>query len=141
LARWQKVGYLKAKSEDIAKIVPLVGINEAKASLNDRARSYLDVNCGHCHHANRPASTSGLYLNYEEKDPFHWEVLKSPVAVGMGAGSYLFDINPGKGKESILIYRMNSVHPSVMMPKIGRVSIHKEGVVLEQWIDSLEKRK
>jgi hypothetical protein len=75
-----------------------------------------------------PASTSGLYLNYEEKAPFHWGVLKSPVAAGMGAGPYRFDINPGK--ESILIYRMNSVHPGVMMPEIGRVSINKEGVVL-----------
>ena len=92
--------------------------------------------------ANGPASTSGLYLNVEEKDPFHWGVMKSPVAAGMGAGPYRFDINPGKGKESILTYRMNSVHPGVMMPEIGRVSIHKEGVALiEQWINGLEKVK
>lgn len=142
LTRWQKVGYLKANAEDIAKVVPLVSMNDAKASLGERARSYLDVNCGHCHHANGPASTSGLYLNVEEKDPFHWGVMKSPVAAGMGAGPYRFDINPGKGKESILTYRMNSTHPGVMMPEIGRVSIHKEGVALiEQWIDGLEKGK
>lgn len=138
LARWVKMGYLKAKPQDIAPIKPLVGMNMAQASLNDRARSYLDVNCGHCHNHDGPASTSGLYLNYEEKDPFHWGVMKSPVAAGIGAGSFKFDILPGKGKASIVTYRMNSTHPGVMMPEVGRVSIHTEGVALiEAWIDSL----
>jgi hypothetical protein len=33
---------------------------------------------------------------------------------------------------------MNSVHPGIMMPEVGRVSIHHEGVALiERWIDGL----
>jgi uncharacterized repeat protein (TIGR03806 family) len=138
LTRWMKMGYLKANATDIAKIKSLVSMNDAQASLDARARSYLDVNCGHCHNPNGPASTSGLYLNYEENDPFHWGVMKSPVAAGIGAGSFKFDVNPGKGKASILTYRMNSVHPGIMMPEVGRVSIHHEGVALiERWIDGL----
>ena len=140
LTKWMKLGYLNATPDAIARITPLVGMNDAQASLDARSRSYLDVNCGHCHNPKGPASTSGLYLNYEQKDPFHWGVLKSPVAAGIGAGTFKFDINPGQGKASIMTYRMNSVHPGIMMPEIGRVSIHTEGVALiEKWIDSLKK--
>lgn len=140
LTRWTKLGYLNATPETIARITPLVSMNDAQASLDARARSYLDVNCGHCHNPKGPASTSGLYLNYEQKDPFHWGVLKSPVAAGIGAGTFKFDIDPGQGKASIMTYRMNSVHPGIMMPELGRVSIHTEGVALiESWINSLKK--
>jgi uncharacterized repeat protein (TIGR03806 family) len=139
LSRWTKMGYLKAKAEDIAKIKPLVGIDHPSASLDAKARSYLDVNCGHCHNRQGPASTSGLYLHIEEQNPFHWGVMKSPVAAGMGAGNFKFDVYPGHGKASILSYRMNSVHPGIMMPEVGRVSIHHEGVALiENWINSLD---
>lgn len=140
LEKWKKVGYLKATQGDIDKITSLVSMDNVHASLDKKARSYLDVNCGHCHNHNGPASTSGLYLNYEEKDPFHWGVMKSPVAAGIGAGSFKFDVNPGKGRESIIHYRLNSIHPGIMMPEVGRVSIHKEGVdLIEKWIDSLKK--
>ena len=140
LQRWQKMGYLKGDLVLAHQITPLVNYFDPKAALVDRARSYLDVNCGHCHTPKGPASTSGLSLNIEEKNPFHWGVLKSPVAAGIGAGDFKFDINPGNGKESIITYRMNSVHPGIMMPEIGRVSIHTEGVALvEEWINSLKK--
>jgi glucan phosphorylase len=44
--------------------------------------------------------------------------------------------------ESILTYRMNSTHPGIMMPEIGRVSIHKEGVkLISDWIDALPAEK
>lgn len=137
LSHWQKIGYLKSL-DGADQIALLSNYHDTRAPLAARARSYLDVNCGHCHNQKGPASTSGLYLNIEEKDPFHWGVLKSPVAAGIGAGSYKFDIYPGHGKESIFTYRMNSVHPGVMMPEIGRVTIHEEGVALiSDWINSL----
>ncbi|KAB7731017.1 hypothetical protein F5984_09320 [Rudanella paleaurantiibacter] len=138
LERWVKMGYLKATKTDIERISPLVSMTNEHASLNSRARSYLDVNCGHCHNPKGPAATSGLYLNHEERNPFHWGVRKSPVAAGIGAGSFRFDVNPGQGRASIMTYRMNSVHPGIMMPEVGRVSIHTEGVALiEAWINSL----
>jgi len=141
LEKWVKVGYLDSLP-DKNKINGLKAISDASASLDIKARSYLDVNCGHCHSTYGPAASSGLRLNFEETDPYHWGVKKSPVAAGIGAGTFKYDINPGKGMESILTYRMNSTHPGIMMPEIGRVSVHKEGVkLISDWIDSLPTEK
>lgn len=138
LELWQKMGYLE-NSDSIKSKIVLSNYSDSNISLEKRARSYLDSNCGFCHNAFGPASTSGLYLNYEENNSFHLGILKSPVAAGIGAGPYKFDIYPGKGNESILTYRMNSTNPGVMMPEIGRVSVHKEAVVLiKEWIDQLK---
>ncbi len=138
LEKWQQVGYLTPNPKADA-FVKLVNLNDQTASLDLKARSYLEANCAHCHNQAGPASTSGLYLNIEEKNLFHWGVLKSPVAAGIGAGTHKFAITPGKGEESIIPYRMNSTNPGVMMPEIGRVSIHTEGVELvKNWINAMK---
>lgn len=85
LEKWVRVGYLKTNPKT-AEFVNLVNITDQKASLNLKARSYLEANCAHCHNQAGPASTSGLYLNIEENDPFHWGVMKSPIAAGIEAG-------------------------------------------------------
>lgn len=138
LQHWVSLGKLKTHV-DLNSIKSLVNPADKTHPIPERARSYLDVNCGHCHGSKGPATTSGLYYNVEENRPFHLGVLKSPVAAGMGGGGFKFDINPGKGKESIVTYRMNSTHPGVMMPELGRVTIHKEGVeLISKWIDEMK---
>ncbi|MBR0344132.1 MAG: hypothetical protein IJI03_02575, partial [Rudaea sp.] len=60
---------------------------------------------------------------------------KPPVAAGRGTGDRLFDIVPGKPDASILLYRMTSSEPGVMMPEMGRNTTHKEGVeLIREWI-------
>lgn len=137
LEKWQQTGILET-GKDLSAIHPLVNPFDVSRPLPERARAYLDVNCGHCHSQSGPASTSGLYYNAEEDRPFHLGVWKSPVAAGMGGGGLKFDILPGQSKASIVTYRMNSTHPGVMMPEMGRVTIHQEGVeLIARWIDSL----
>jgi uncharacterized repeat protein (TIGR03806 family) len=110
--------------------------NDASSgSLNDRARAYLDANCGHCHTSDGPANTSGLYLDIFEQDEGHLGVKKTPVAAGRGTGNLQFDIKPGDPENSILIFRMNTNDPAIAMPEIGREQVHEEAVVLlEEWI-------
>ena len=137
LAKWQQTGYLTNFTH--SKSYPcMADYTDESADLELRAKAYLDINCGHCHSAVSPASTSGLFLTYEEEDMTKWGVYKPPVAAGIGAGSYKYDIYPGKGDESIFVHRMKSTHPAVMMPEIGRVSVHQEGVALiREWIDGM----
>ena len=109
--------------------------DKTDGTIDDRARAYLDANCGHCHSKAGPANTSGLYLDIYEKDPSHLGVNKSPVAAGRGAGELQFDIVPGSPDKSILTFRMKTVDPAIAMPEIGREQIHKEGVeLIEEWI-------
>ena len=50
-----------------------------------------------------------------------------------------FSIVPGKPNESILLHRMDSLDPGVMMPESGRKLSHSEGVALiNDWIISLK---
>ncbi|MEZ0483975.1 SO2930 family diheme c-type cytochrome [Fibrella aquatica] len=107
-------------------------------SLNDRARIWLDINCAHCHNPKGPAMTSGLNLSMSEKDPTAIGLMKTPVAAGRGSGGRSYDIVPGKPDESILIYRLHSTDPGVMMPELGRKTVHTESLaLLRDWISTL----
>lgn len=106
--------------------------------LNARARAYLAVNCGHCHNRAGFASNSGLYLGPDEQTPAHLGIRKRPVAAGRGSGGREFSILPGQPEQSILLHRMESTEPGVMMPQFGRTLVHSEGAALiRQWIAAL----
>jgi uncharacterized repeat protein (TIGR03806 family) len=108
-------------------------------SLDARARSYLDINCGHCHKAHGAADTSGLYLDISEQDPIKLGVCKPPIAAGQGTGGHRFNILPGNADESILPFRMRTSELGAMMPELGRSLVHVEGVTLvEDWINSMK---
>ncbi|MBX9745931.1 MAG: hypothetical protein K2X34_03455 [Hyphomonadaceae bacterium] len=79
---------------------------DASASLEARARAYLDVNCAHCHNPAGPAHTSGLDLSWSQNDPALWGVLKRPVAAGRGSAGFEYAIEPGHPERSILLHRM-----------------------------------
>ena len=106
--------------------------------LEARARAYLAVNCGHCHNRGGFASNSGLYLNPEESQAAHLGVLKRPVAAGRGSGGLEFSILPGQPDKSILLHRMESSEPGIMMPQFGRALVHAEGIALiRDWIAAM----
>ena len=64
--------------------------------------------------------------------------LERPVAAGRGSGGRSFSIVPGQPDASILLHRMQSSEPGVMMPQFGRTVAHDEGVALVRaYIESL----
>ena len=136
LARFADLGLIDREPK-VDYRVPVWG--ETSASLDDRARGYLDINCAHCHNVNGSASNSGLFLTYEEKMPVRIGINKRPVAAGRGSGTHDFDIAPGDPDGSIMIYRMNSLEAGISMPEVGRSIVHDEGVaLLSQWIAEME---
>ena len=138
LTRLTKTGYLRGLADP--KEAPAdVSWTDKGAPLEARARAYLDVNCGHCHNPEGPADTSGLYLNAATPVSGPSGICKLPVAAGPGTGNLRFDIVPGDAGASIIPYRMGSTNPAVMMPEIGRSTVHAEGAALIRfWIDSME---
>lgn len=112
--------------------------NAQTGSLAQRARAYLDVNCGHCHRPGGQAATSGLFLNSAETDSVELGINKPPVAAGRASADNLYSIHPGHPEKSILIYRLKSLDPGIMMPEMGRKTVDEEGLkLLEEWIGSL----
>jgi uncharacterized repeat protein (TIGR03806 family) len=136
LQNWATAGLLKDLPKD--HIPALVNYSNTSASLDDRVKAYLDINCAHCHNPTGPARSSGLYLTWDSKDRTAYGFFKVPVAAGRGSGNLSYDIVPGKPEQSILHYRMASRDPGVMMPELGRQLTHHEGVELvRNWIASL----
>lgn len=136
LEHLQSVGYLHGFES--AEASPRNAVwTDTSASLEARARAYLDANCSHCHNRDGPADTSGLYLDPATPLSGNFGVCKLPVAAGSGTGNRRFDIVPGDPEASVMPYRMASTDPAVMMPEIGRSTAHSEGVELvRQWIAS-----
>lgn len=104
--------------------------NDPGQPVDQRARAYLDGNCGHCHNRRGFASNSGLYLDLEEQDMSAVGVGKRPVAAGRASGGLEFSIAPGDPDRSIIVHRMASTEPGVMMPPLGRSVVHEEGLAL-----------
>jgi uncharacterized repeat protein (TIGR03806 family) len=112
---------------------------DESASLERRARAYLDINCGFCHKPNGAGNNSGLFLQASTTDPTALGIGKTPVAAGRGSGNLQYDIVPGHPEKSILVYRMQSTDPGIAMPEIGRLQLHKEGIALvSEWIRQMK---
>ena len=134
---WQKQDLLKGLP-DLATVPKLERWTNESAAVATRARAYLDANCGHCHNPKGPANTSGMFLDIHTSAPAELGVHKAPIAAGRGTGDRLYGIEPGQPDASILIYRMESKDPGVMMPEVGRQLIHEEGVALvRDWIKAM----
>ncbi|MDA9660993.1 hypothetical protein N9T78_01735, partial [Gammaproteobacteria bacterium] len=135
LTKWMKLDFISTVSEELNTPVDW---NEKNHLLDERARSYLDINCGHCHSSSGAANSTGLYLNLTETREKHIGIYKKPVATGRASGNLKYSIVPGKPEESILLQRMISTDPGIMMPESGRSLSHTEAIeLIEKWILSL----
>jgi uncharacterized repeat protein (TIGR03806 family) len=139
LLNWQKLGILiNLPAIETVPKAPIWNKPET-GNLDTRARIWLDINCAHCHRKGGPAQTSGLNLSIHETDPIAYGILKNPVAAGRGSGNKKYDIVPSKPDESIIVYRMESNDPGIMMPEVGRKTTHKEGVeLIKEWIKAMK---
>jgi uncharacterized repeat protein (TIGR03806 family) len=138
LEGWNAAGILEG--------LPALDMVEKAAAATDetldveaRARTWLDVNCAHCHRPEGPASNSGLFLTAGTTDMVALGIGKRPVAAGRGAGANEFDIVAGHPEQSILLTRVESVEPGVMMPELGRSLPDRMAVeLLRSWIEQME---
>ncbi len=140
LQHWKNSGVFKSIPDVIESNVDWESQNH---STEARARSYLDINCGHCHNPEGPADTSGLFLSNDSAyqsmtDPLRLGVCKPPVAAGQGTGGRKLGIWPGLANQSILSYRMESTDLGAMMPELGRSLVDQEGLALiNNWINAM----
>jgi uncharacterized repeat protein (TIGR03806 family) len=131
VAHWAEVGYLKGVKAGFTEVA--VWNKPETGSLEERALAYLDNNCAHCHQPGGTAGYTGVDFRYGHFQPGY---CKHPNSAG-NMHDLQFDIVPGDPEKSILIYRLSSTAPKVMMPQIGRAIVHPQGVALvRDWIAS-----
>jgi putative heme-binding domain-containing protein len=112
----------------------LVHPQDTNQSLDDRARSYLHVNCAMCHH---PGGNAIISFFLRRDLPFD----KLNTNKGTGIGTFgIRDariIATGDPYRSLLLYRMSKLGYA-RMPYIGSQVVDASGVTLiEDWIRSL----
>ncbi len=111
----------------------LAALSDASRSLEERARSYLDANCGHCH---RPGGTVA-YFDARYSTPLaKQELVDGPVLINEGIDRPHV-ISPHDIWRSIAYMRINT-NGDVRMPPLARETIDGQGVeVLRDWINSM----
>jgi putative heme-binding domain-containing protein len=108
---------------------------DAALDVNDRARSYLHVNCGHCHRFNGGGS-SYIYLQ-------HQLPLRDVKAIGVRPTQGTFGIHDaqviasGDPYRSVLYFRLAKAGPG-HMPHLGSKIVDARGLALvHDWIRQL----
>jgi uncharacterized repeat protein (TIGR03806 family) len=138
LARWTTVGYLRGAPAPSLAPRAANWNQPATGSLGDRALAYLDSNCAHCHQPGGTAGYTGVDFRLGQFDPAAFGVCKHPNSAG-NMGDRWYDLVPGRPDDSILVYRLESSAPKIMMPQIGRAVVHAEGVALiREWVSALK---
>jgi len=137
LEKWAEMGFLNDSNFNIPVDQTPVNYNDATKSLNLRARSYLDINCAHCH---RESGTSSQFVM---RFPFHLTSNSANLGICTTASHEVEGfvgriITPGYPQNSMIINRMSTNDFYFRMPSVGRTIVHEEGKqLLEDWISSL----
>jgi len=135
LEKWKAEGYLYSYPQNT---VATVNWENESQSLDLRARSYLDINCAHCHTPGGSCDNMPLNLAFiATTNPVNLGVCVEPHDFVSGNQTYI--IAAQDSWMSLMPFKMQSTQRSEMMPPIGRATAHLEGVALiKTWIDAME---
>jgi len=138
LRSWNHVGLFDRTipADQLASLPTLAASDDSTRSLEDRARSYLDANCSHCHH---PGGTVA-YFDARYTTPLVQQgLINGPVLIDQGIDRPRI-ISPHDVWRSIAFMRVNT-DGDIRMPPLARETIDQKGVaLLSQWILSLPGR-
>lgn len=133
LQKWIDFGYLESIPSNINSVVDY---KDTSKPIDLRFRSYLDINCAHCHQDGGDCSYRALRFEFNQtSDPTKMGVCQDPEEEIPAHTKIIF---PGRIERSVLYYRISTDEQNLMMPKIGRFIVHEEALQLtEQYIQSL----
>ncbi len=114
---------------------------DSDADIEARVRSYLEVNCAHCHNRRGLAQNTGFYLDVFREVNDTYGICKGPTASGTeGRGGREYDIVPGSAADSILPYRIGpeATTLAAKMPPLARSTVHGAAFELvTRWINEV----
>lgn len=139
LRRWNRLGLFDTAldEKDIASFQTLAHSDDKSRSIEDRARSWLDANCGHCH---RPGGTVATFDARYETPLAEQHLIDGPVLIDENIDRARV-ISPHDPWRSIALLRVET-NGDVRMPPLARNTIDAQGVaLLREWIASLPGRE
>jgi putative heme-binding domain-containing protein len=129
----QQLGILPKPSKQPTLVDP----HDEKADLDERARSYLHVNCAHCHR--RGGGGTALIDLQHQLALKPTKLVTHPPSQGTFGISHAQVIYPGDPFRSVLFYRLATLGRG-HMPLLGSRLVDTQGLaLLERWIRTLPR--
>jgi uncharacterized repeat protein (TIGR03806 family) len=120
----------------IAGFPKLSSLTDASAPLEDRVRSYLDVNCSECH---RPGGVANFDARFDTP-AIRQNIVNAPAAVTLGLTDARI-VAPGDTTRSVLYQRLTSLVPTVKMPPLARNRVDPRAAqIIQNWITQISAR-
>lgn len=121
-----------------ANMETMVSWDDESQPLNDRVRSYVDINCAHCHSEEAHCAYRPMRFDFNlTDDPVNLGVCVEPDTDLDQGQTHI--VSPANQARSMMYYRISATDEAVRMPLLGRSLVHEEGIQLVyDWIGSLE---
>ena len=135
LRSWSHAGLFDCdlRDSELAALPRLANAADKTRSLEDRSRSFLDVNCSYCH---RPGGTVAAFDARYDTPLVSQGLIGEPVLLGEGIDKPRI-IAPNDIWRSILFMRLNTTD-TFKMPPLARMTVdHADVDLLRDWIRSL----
>ncbi|MEM9721862.1 MAG: PQQ-dependent sugar dehydrogenase [Bacteroidota bacterium] len=120
----------------ILNVNTLPALSDNSASIESRARAYLDVNCAYCH------LPEGVKVNFDARYTTPLEEQNLVLGVpndDLGTPNARY-IAPGNPAASVILTRIHSLEEGIMMPPLAKREIDNEGIeIIRQWINSMDE--
>jgi uncharacterized repeat protein (TIGR03806 family) len=139
LRAWNHIGLFEPalKEADLPTLAKLAAADDTSRTIEDRARSYLDANCSHCH---QPGGTVANFDARYDTPLAQQNLIDGAVLIGQGIDHPRI-IAPHDKWRSILYMRVDT-DGDIRMPPLARETVDQNGVrLLREWIDSLPGRE
>jgi hypothetical protein len=135
LLAWSKLGLFdrEIQAEDLPKFAALATPDDPSRNVEDRARSYLDANCAHCH---RPGGTVAYFDARYDTPLSRQNLIEGPVLIDEGIDKARV-IAPNDPWRSIALLRASTLEAN-KMPPLAHEVLDERGIgLLREWIGAL----
>jgi|GEM_PF-1311032 len=136
LRSWNNIQMLSPAivESSISTYPKLVPLTQSTASAEDRARSYIDSNCSHCH---RPGGVQAFFDGRWSTPLASQNIVNGNVGNNLGIDNACV-IMPKDQYRSILYVRDNSLDSTIKMPPLAKHTLDEPAMaVMREWINSL----
>jgi hypothetical protein len=138
LRHWNRLGLFSPAidEKDFGSLPVLARAEDANRSIEDKARSWLDANCAHCH---RPGGTVANFDARYQTPLESQHIVDGPVLIDQNVDRARV-ISPHDPWRSVALMRIDT-NGDIRMPPLARHVIDVKGVSLvRDWIMSLPGR-